>query len=77
MHQTAVPITEDDVKQKVILHQANNLDEYQRLFMNFESRVNVDNIKLIVIDNIHTVCDNFMKADGSIDYIERYNFLLK
>jgi RecA/RadA recombinase len=77
MHQAPVPITDDDVKQKVILHQANNLDEYQRVFMNFDQRVNVENIRLIVIDNIHTVCDNFMKADGTVDYIERYNFLLK
>lgn len=45
--------------------------------MNFDQRVNVENIRLVVIDNIHTVCDNFMKADGSIDYIERFNFLLK
>jgi hypothetical protein len=45
--------------------------------MNFDSRADVENIRLIVIDNIAQVCDNFMKADGSIDYLERYGFLLK
>jgi hypothetical protein len=30
-----------------------------------------------VIDNILSVCDNFIKADGQVDFIERSNFLLK
>lgn len=26
---------------------------------------------------MHSVCDNFIKADGSVDYIERSSFMLK
>ena len=31
----------------------------------------------MVVDNLLAVCDNFIKADGQIDFIERSNFLLK
>ena len=32
---------------------------------------------MVIIDNIQSVGDNFIKADGQVDYIERSNFLLK
>ena len=56
---------------------ASNLDEYNKIFINLSSRIDQEKIKLVVIDNIHSVCDNFIKADGSVDYIERSNFMLK
>lgn len=31
----------------------------------------------MIIDNIQSVGDNFIKADGQVDFIERSNFLLK
>jgi hypothetical protein len=36
-----------------------------------------ENIKFVIVDNIHSVCENFIKGDGTVDYIERSNFLLK
>lgn len=32
---------------------------------------------MVVVDTIHSICENFIKSDGSVDYIERSNFLLK
>lgn len=40
-------------------------------------RIGQEKTRLIVIDNILAVCDNFIKADGQVDFIERSNFLLK
>jgi len=47
------------------------------VFINLGARVESENIKLVVIDNIHSVCDNFIKADNQVDYIERSSFLHK
>lgn len=32
---------------------------------------------MLIIDNIQSVGDNFIRQDGMVDYIERSNFLLK
>lgn len=55
----------------------NNIDEYNKLFINLAARVEEQQIKLIVIDNIHSVCENFIKQDGQVDYIERSQFMIK
>lgn len=34
-------------------------------------------MKLVIIDNIHNVCDNFIKAEGTIDFVERSKFIQK
>ena len=31
----------------------------------------------MIIDNIHSVCDNFIKAEGTIDFLERSKFIQK
>lgn len=35
-----------------------------------------ERIKLVIIDNILTVCDYFIKADGTVDFFERAHFLV-
>ena len=45
------------------------------MFKNLHARMDEEKIKLIVIDNIHSVCDNFIKSDGTVDYIERSQFM--
>jgi hypothetical protein len=34
-------------------------------------------LRLLIVDNILAVCDNFIKADGQVDFLERSAFLLK
>ena len=70
-------IDEYTLTQKIQLQQASNLDDYYKVFLNLSTRIQHDQTKLIVIDNILAVCDNFIKADGQVDFIERSNFLLK
>ena len=70
-----VPVTEAMVNERINLHRCNNIDEYERLFKNLHARMDEEKIKLIVIDNIHSVCDNFIKSDGQVDYIERSQFM--
>ena len=53
------------------------MDEYSKVFINLAARVEQEQIKLVVIDNMHSVCDNFIKPDGSVDYIERSSFMLR
>lgn len=62
---------------KIQLMQASNLDDYYKIFLNLSARIPTEKTRLIVIDNILAVCDNFIKADGQVDFIERSNFLLK
>ena len=45
--------------------------------MNLAQRIENDRLKLLIIDNIQSVGDNFVKVDGQVDFIERSNFLLK
>lgn len=62
---------------RIQLAQAANIDDYNKIFLNLSAKIPTDKTKLIVIDNILAVCDNFIKADGQVDFIERSNFLLK
>lgn len=45
--------------------------------MNLAQRIENDRLKLLIVDNIQAVGDNFIKTDGQVDFIERSNFLLK
>ena len=65
------------MRERVQIAHCNNLDEYQKLFMNLAARIEDQSLKLIVIDNIHSVCENFIKQDGMVDYIERSQFMLR
>lgn len=56
--------------------QVSNLDDYNKIFLNLEANMQRDNVKLLVVDNILTVCDYFIKTDGSCDFFERANFLV-
>ncbi len=31
----------------------------------------------MVIDNIHAVCENFIEADNTVNYLDRSKFMLK
>lgn len=68
-------ITENVLRDRISLTQAANLDEYNRIFINLSSRVASEQIKVVVVDNIHSVCDNFIKPDGGVDFFERSSFL--
>ena len=70
-------VSAQDVNEKINLIHARNLDDYNKIFINLASKVDSEEIKLVVIDNMHAVCENFIKADGSVDFIERSNFMLK
>jgi hypothetical protein len=56
--------------------QSSNLDDYNKIFLNLEQSVNKEKIKLVIVDNILTVCDYFIKADGTVDFFERAGFLV-
>lgn len=47
------------------------------MFINLAARVDEQTIKLVIIDNIHAVCENFIKQDGTVDYIERAQFMYR
>lgn len=72
-HQPAV--TEQTVRENIIMHFCKNIEDYNKIFLNLTQRVQQENIKLVIIDNIHSVCDNFIKADGQIDFVERSKFI--
>ena len=55
----------------------NGIDEYNKLFIDLAARVEEQQIRLVVIDNIHSVCENFIKQDGTVDYIERAQFIYR
>jgi Rad51 len=49
---------------RIQLAQAANIDDYNKIFLNLSAKIPIEQTKLIVIDNILAVCDNFIKADG-------------
>ena len=57
------------------MHFCKNIEDYNKIFLNLTQRVQQENIKLVIIDNIHSVCDNFIKADGQTDFLERSKFI--
>ena len=64
-------MTENEVRTRIHLQHVNSIDEYTKLFINLAARVDEQQINLVIIDNIHAVCENFIKQDGTVDYIER------
>ena len=62
--QQTVPVSEAQVRERIHLSHVNGIDDYSKLFINLAARVNEEEIKLVVIDNIHAVCENFIKQDG-------------
>lgn len=70
--ESTVFVSEQIVREKINLMQVNNLDDYNKVFLNLEAnQAEKDNIRLLVVDNIQTVSDYFIKADGSVEYFER------
>jgi hypothetical protein len=45
--------------------------------MKLQEHIEENKIKLLIIDNIQSLCLQYTKADESVDFIERSNFLLK
>ena len=70
-------ISEQDVYSKIIFSHCSSLEEYNKVFLNLGQRVQSDRLRLIILDNIQAVANNFVRADGQVDFIERSNFLLK
>lgn len=69
--------TDAHVRDRIHLSHINGIEEYNKLFINLAARVEDQQIKLVVIDNIHSVCENFIKQDGQVDYIERAQFIYR
>ena len=70
-------ISEAEIHKKIIFSHCQGIEDYNKVFMSLSNRIEHDKIKLIIIDNIQSVGDHFIKGDGSVDYIERSSFLLK
>lgn len=73
---SAAPVSEQSVRERINLMQVSNLDDYHKVFLNLEQQLDKDKIRLVIVDNILTVCDYFIKADGTVDWIERSAFLV-
>ena len=52
-------------------------EEYDCTFLEIGKKIEHDNLKLLIIDNISAICENFIKADFTVDFIERSQFLVK
>ena len=70
-------ISEQQIRENIIFSHCQTLEDYNKVFINLAQRIENERIKLVIIDNIQSVGDNFIKADGQVDFIERSNFLLK
>lgn len=70
-------VTEQTIRENIIMQFCKNIEDYNKIFLNLTARVVQEGIKLVVVDNIHAVCDNFIKADGQIDFVERSKFIQK
>lgn len=70
-------ISEQNIRENIIFSHCQTLEDYNKVFINLSQRIENEHIKLVIIDNIQSVGDNFIKTDGNVDYIERSNFLLK
>lgn len=77
VQQQAQPVTDQMVRERIHLSHCNGLEEYQRVFVNLAAKIDEQQIKLIVIDNIHAVCENFIESDNQVDYLARSKFMLK
>lgn len=69
-------VSDQAIRDRINLMQSSNLDDYNKIFLNLEQSVNKERIKLVVVDNILSVCDYFIKADGTVDFFERAGFLV-
>lgn len=70
-------ISDQQIKENIIFSYCQTLEDYNKVFISLAQRIENERIKLVIIDNIQSVGDNFIKTDGQVDYIERSNFLLK
>lgn len=70
-------VTDVSVRDNIIMQFCKNIEDYNKIFLNLTQRVQQENIKLVIIDNIQSVCENFIKADGQIDFVERSKFIQK
>lgn len=77
LHQYKSNISEQQIRENIIFSHCQTLEDYSKVFINLSQRIENEHIKLVIIDNIQSVGDNFIKTDGNVDYIERSNFLLK
>jgi len=52
------------VRDRIHIKYCNNLEDYRKVFINLPVRADEEQYKLVVIDNIHAVCENFIQPDG-------------
>ena len=73
LERNAGKITEDEIKSKIKIQEALKLEDYTKVMYELQNRIDKENIKLIVIDNIASVCDHFINNSTSlinVDFIE-------
>ena len=71
-------VTEDEIKTKIKILDGLKLEDYNWIFQEMQSKIDKENIKLLIIDNIASVCDHFINNSSSlinVDFIERASFL--
>ena len=71
-------VSEEEIQSKIKIVEAMRLEDYNKIFSSLSDEVSKEGIKLVVIDNIASVCDHFIRNDSSMvstDYIERATFL--
>lgn len=67
----------EEKEQAINFYYIFTLQQYREIFADINKTIETQKIKLLVLDNLSSLCDNFTKADGSVDYIERSQFLVK
>ena len=53
-------ISEQDIHRQIIFSHCQTLEDYNKVFMNLSQRIESDKMKLLIIDNIQSVADNFI-----------------
>lgn len=78
LEQNAGYITEDDIDKSVKHFEGSKFETYNDIIDKLEDTVESEKIKLIIVDNIATICDHFINQEigvTSVDYFARATFL--
>ena len=63
-------ISEQQIRENIIFSHCQTLEDYNKVFINLAQRIENERIKLVIIDNIQSVGDNFIKALKSLALFE-------
>ncbi|CAI2374342.1 unnamed protein product [Moneuplotes crassus] len=71
-------ITSDDIDRNIKLLQASDMEIFNDIMNDIETKVGKENIRCIIIDNLATLCEDFINKEAGVtevDYIQRAIFL--